>query len=234
MKKLFSVSVFIYFILFSVLAQNTDLINDVNSRAEFMGNPFKAPLLRTKTGLILYNDAAYDGYTVRVDSIVSVTFPKIELYNSNILVHSWLRDNKLMEKGNAAEDVLKEYMHEEWRYIIRHKRYGHKIKRTQEYISAIIDSTVQNIDSLNFWYYNILTFKEEEPPEIRSVFYMDGYFNDYLLRFTYHSKSGLVDEAEKDLIKLFRNVKFYSGDIDIDKLEAEIELGNYFYEEPFE
>ena len=233
--RAFNLTAFIIsFTIFTLQAQDSDTIKGFSKNWLTAQSGIPAPVLQTRTGLLLYNNSIPSCYTVRIDNVVSLEFPVIEIKNGNYIEHSWRSDKRIKEKGCTPEDILNKYMDYEWQYIITHTRYGNKIKIKKQYIYIDIDSTIQTIDSLNFWYYDIHKFEGEKPLKIKTVFYMDGYFNNYLLRFTYYSKSGLVAEAEKDLIKLFKNIKFYLGNIDIDKLEAAIKLGKYFYEEPSE
>jgi hypothetical protein len=191
-------------------------------------------LLKTKTGFLIYNNHVFDGYTIRIDSSLPVGGGHYQLLNGNYFIHSWLLDNRIKAKGDTPEQVLSKFMLDEWKYLTTHTRYGHKIRRINRFIPLVVDTLVQNIDSLNFWHYDIHNFKGETLNEIKTVFYMEGYFDNFIIRLIYHSKTGLVDEAEKDLLRLFKSIIFYSGQIDIGKLEDAIKLGKYSYEETFD
>ncbi|MFN8257344.1 MAG: hypothetical protein U0W24_16740 [Bacteroidales bacterium] len=232
MKKIDITIITICIISSAMLAQEKKSAIEVNKNwlGAQTGVSSSLYALKTKTGLILYNNQVFDGYTIQVDSILSVEFPDIELLNGNSFVYSWLTDRKIKEKGDTPKQILEKYMLDGWQYVKTHTRYGHKIKRNNRFIPLSIDTFQQKVDSVNFWHYDIYNFQGETPDKHKTVFYMDGYFYNYFIRFTYYSKSGLEEEAEKDLIRLFKNIRFYTGEIDIEKLKEAIRSGKYSYD----
>ncbi len=209
------------------------------SQAEGIQNPDKGSIpsfvYETKTGLLFFNNAVIDGYTIQVDGVVSAAkHPYMELKNGNLLVYRWMFDKEIKARGDTPKKILRKYMLQELEYITTNTSNGSELKRNSRFIPLIVDSLFQTIDSLNFWHYDIYKPKGKAPNAIKTAFYMDGYFDNYFIRLTYYSKSGSEEEAEKDMIRIFKSILIYSGKIEVIKLDKAIRSGKYSYDQAFD
>lgn len=180
----------------------------------------KIGAMKTQKGTLLYYNLE-SPFTIDIEGNVNLEqFPFIDVDNK---LFQFVQ-NTIQKNANELKQNLEAYM--KWELDYLNDLLPEKVEIISEFIEI-------NHDTLNFWYFKNPIIKDA-PKDIKPckmTFYLDWKKEDNMYRLVFPSFSEDSDEAKQFLLKLKNNFKYYSKEINLEKLYNNVSEGHNFYDE---
>lgn len=180
----------------------------------------KIGAMKTKKGTLLYFNSE-SPLTIDLDGKVKLDqYPFIEVDDKGFQ----FIQNTIQKNSKELKQNLEEYM--EWELIHINDRLPEKAKATSEFI-------VQENETVNFWYFKNPVLKDEQKDitPYKMTFFLDWNIGNFMYRLVYPSFKEDTTEAKQFLLNLKIHFKYYSKEINLEKLYNNIEEGKNYYNE---
>jgi hypothetical protein len=178
----------------------------------------KIGAMKTKKGTLLYFNSE-SPLTIDLDGKVKLDqYPFIEVEDKGFQ----FIQNTIQKNSKEMKQNLEEYM--EWELMHINDRLPEKAMATSEFI-------VQENETVNFWYFKNPVLKDA-PKDItpyKMTFFLDWNIGNFMYRLVYPSFKEDTTEAKQFLLNLKNHFKYYSKEINLEKLYNNIEEGKNFY-----
>ena len=192
-----------FFIGMSIIA------NILSAQADFGG-------IKTSNGFLLYANDGINSYTLNLEDEFNIDNFPMFIQNGN-LYQFIVNDKKDFGTENKAS--LIKFMNWEFDHF----------KKQLSGVSLEKNKFTNNDNKLfNHWKVTLPQL-EGLKKAFKATYFLDFVHQDYIYRISYSSLTGNDSEAEKLLDNMYKQIKFYNGTIDLQKLRNKIIEGKNYY-----
>lgn len=176
-----------------------------------------------KNGYLLYHNLGENSYTLELDKSVKVDrLPEWIITNT-----ATLQFDIVAKKNFGTEDKTILLQYRDWESDYLNEMFGTTLKMESNFLridgdDALLWSVMTPVDLLEL---------EDTVVPVLKTFYLQRIHKDIIFRFMFPSTTGDNQEAEKILLDINKNLRFYNAGLNFPLLQNNIMSGKNFYEE---
>lgn len=176
-----------------------------------------------KNGYLLYHNLGDNSYTLELDKSVKVDgLPRWIITDTATMQFDIVAKKHF---GSGDKNILIQYR--DWEVDYLNEMFNTRLKMESNFLTidgdeALIWSVVTPLDLIDL---------EDASEPVLKTFYLQRIHKDIIYRFMFSSTTGDNQEAEKILLDINKNLRFYNAGLNFPLLQNNILSGKNFYEE---